>query len=123
LHVGSAGVVDEHFYALVHDYLDRHAAPVQAQAAMRFVEAIGGWDFPTAAPLADGLLAEAEAGRPWLPPRVLLDGAVVAKLRQGDVAGARRFRDALTPDSGRPPGDLRRLLIDAYIAQPQTLAN
>src|SRR4030095_6423948 len=75
LHVGSAGVVDEHFYALVHDYLDRHAAPVQAQAAMRFVEAIGGWDFPTAAPLADGLLAEAEAGRPWLPPRVLLDGA------------------------------------------------
>jgi hypothetical protein len=91
LHVGSAGEVDERFYAMVHGYLDRHAAPPQARAAMRFVEAIGRWDFATAAPLADTLLAESEAGHAWLPPHVLLDGAVVAKLRQGDVGGARRF--------------------------------
>lgn len=123
LHLGSAGEVDEHFYAMVHDYLARQAAPTQVVAALQFVEALGRWDFATAAELADQLLPEPGGERPWLPPRVLLDGAVAAKLRQDDVEGAKRFRAALTLASGRPPGDLRRLLIDAYIAQPHTLAD
>jgi predicted membrane-bound spermidine synthase len=121
LHLGSSGAIDEHFYGLVHGYLERQSAPPEAVAAMRFVEALGRWDFATAAELADGLLPAPGDDRHWLPPRVLLDGAVVAKLRGGDVAGAKRFRAALTRDSGRRPDDVRRLLIDAYIAQPQAL--
>src|SRR5262249_48277389 len=92
-----------------------------AIAAMQFIEALARWDFASAAVLTDRLLPEARAGRSWVPPRVLLDGGVVAKLRQGDVEGAKAVRDALTAQSGRPPTDVRRLLVDAYIAQPAAL--
>ncbi len=122
LHAGSAGAVDERFYGLLHAHMERHAAPPDATAALRFVEALGRWDFAAAAQLADRLLPAAREGRAWVPPRVLLDGGVLAKLQQGDVEGAKALRSALTPQSGRPPGDLRRLLIDAYIAQAQALA-
>ena len=117
LHVGSTGQVDERFYATVRDYLTRHNAPSEARAALRFAEALGRWDFPTASAAADALLPEARAGRDWLPPHMLLDGAVIAKLRQDDVDGAKAVRDELTLRSGRDPDDVRRLLIEAYIAQ------
>jgi hypothetical protein len=46
----------------------------------------------------------------------------MAKLLHGDVDGAREFRDALTRHTGRSRDDLRRLLVDAYIARPRALA-
>ena len=122
LHAGSSGEVDERFYALLRAYMERHGAPPEATASMRFVEALGRWDYGAAAQLADRLLYAARQQGAWVPPRILLDGGVMAKLHQGDIDGAKALRDALTHQSGRPPDDLRRLLIDAYIARPQVLA-
>jgi predicted membrane-bound spermidine synthase len=123
LHVGSAGMVDEQFYATARGYLGRHGAPPEAIAALGFVEALGRWDFPTAAALTDQLLPAARDGHHWVPAHLLLDGGVIAKLRQRDVEGAREVRDTLTRASGRPPGDLRRLLLDAYLAHPDAIAD
>jgi predicted membrane-bound spermidine synthase len=122
LHAGSAGVVDEEFYGRVHDYLRRHAAPDLAFAAVRFIEARARLDMEAVSVQADALLPEAREKRSWVPVSVLLDGAVMAKLLHGDVDGAREFRDALTRHTGRSRDDLRRLLVDAYIARPRALA-
>jgi hypothetical protein len=122
LHTGSAGEVDERFYSMVRGYLARHAAPAPAIAAMQFVESLGRWNFAAAAELVDPLLAAGQAGPAWVPPRILLDGGVMAKLHQGDIDGAKTLRDALTHPAGRSPTDLRRLLLEAYIAHPPALA-
>src|SRR5262249_9755623 len=120
-HAGSAGDVDENFYASVHRYMERQAAPAQAVDAMRFIEALARWDTAAAADYGDRPLPDARDRHPWGPVRPLLDGAAMAKLAQGDVEGARRFRDTLSKYSGRDVNDARQLLLDAYIARPQLL--
>jgi hypothetical protein len=122
LHAGSAGEVDEHFYGMVHGYMDRHAAPQHAVDAVCFIEGLARWDYALAARCADSLLQEAREGRAWVPPRMLLDGGVMAKLSQGDVQGARALRDALKRHSARPVDDLRERLLDAYLRRPQAVA-
>ena len=115
LHAGTSGVVDEEFYRRVHAHLARHGAPAQAVDAIGFVEALGRRDLAAVASHGDRLMPDARAGLPWVPPAILLDGMVMAKLAQGDVAGARDARDALTRQTGRPVTDVRRLLIEAYL--------
>ena len=44
-----------------------------------------------------------------------LDGAVIAKLKVGDVEGAQRFFDELAPRRLRSAGDLRSVLIRSYL--------
>jgi hypothetical protein len=115
LHGGTAGVVDTAFYDAVQAFAARHGAPQGVRDALAFARALAGWDFAAAAHAADALLPAAAAGDSWLNVDELRDGAVVAKLRTGDVAGARRYFTALAKRSDRSPGNLRTRLLWAYI--------
>jgi hypothetical protein len=115
-HNGSAGVADEAFFADLQRYLDAHRAPTYARDAVAFLHGIAAWDFRQASAAADRLLPAMESATPYLPPDLFLDGAVVAKLRTGDVAGARLVLDGMRRRTGRNPGDLRLRLLDAYVS-------
>ena len=112
LHGPAAGVADERFYQALHQYLARVKAPDMVVTSARFMHALAAWDFPSAALAADRLLAAPTAGVGWLPPDMLRDGAVVAKLRMGDVPGARRVFDRLTFAGNR---ELWPRILEAYL--------
>jgi len=115
LHGGAAGAADESFYREARAYLERHRAPPPAFAAFHFVEGLARWDFERVSRAADRLLALSMQGETWLPPALLLDGAVIAKLRTGQPAAARTFYDHLADSAYRDRGDLRRRLLAAYV--------
>jgi predicted membrane-bound spermidine synthase len=119
LHGGTAGVVDTAFYDATQAYAARHGAPHGVRDALAFQRALAAWDWRAASRLADSLLAEASAGRSWMDVDDLRDGAVVAKLRAGDVAGARRSFDALLGKGERRVGNLRLRLLDSYIREAE----
>ncbi|HTK51171.1 MAG TPA: fused MFS/spermidine synthase [Gemmatimonadaceae bacterium] len=116
LHGGMAGTVDAPFYASLYTYLDRAHAPAPARAAIDFLHGLATWDYAQAARAADPLLAEATRGELWLDPDELRDGAVIAKLKVGDRAGAAGAFRALMSQSARSATDLRTMLLYAYIA-------
>ena len=64
------------------------------------------------------LLAAAAKGDQWLDAEMLRDGAVIAKLRAGDRAGARDAFVSLAKISPRGDADLRTRLLFSYIANP-----
>jgi predicted membrane-bound spermidine synthase len=114
-HGGMAGVVDSAFFRRVDAYLGRHRAPPQAKAAVKFHEAILGWDFRGAAAAANPLVGAAIQGDMWLDPDLLRDGAVMALLATGDRARARAAYNALERFSARPAKDLRNELLLSYV--------
>ena len=85
----------------------RADAPVAAWRAIGFVHDVARWNFVAAAPAVDSLIALAQAGQHWVPPELLLDGAVATGIMTGDIRGARRAYEALLPLSGRTRRDLR----------------
>jgi hypothetical protein len=97
LHGRAQGVADERFYAALRRYLAATRPPLQAVAAVEFMHGLAAWAFAEAARSADRLSFDASLGEGWVPATMLLDGGVVAKLRTGDVAGARALYDELTP--------------------------
>ncbi len=115
LHGGTAGVADSAFYAAVESYIERQRAPEQVRDAVMFLHALARWDFDAAARAADALIPRAARGEDWLPPDLLRDGAVVAKLELGDAAGARAAYAALRRHTERRPTDLRSYLLAAYL--------
>ena len=117
-HAGTQGVVDEGFYRLVGDFLERSGAPAPARTAVSFLHDAGAWRFAEASREADDLLEEAAAGREWLPPSVLLHGTVAAKLATGDLAGARRAFDLLRSRAGWDLTELRTRLLLAHLEAP-----
>jgi predicted membrane-bound spermidine synthase len=116
LHGGTSGVVDSAFYARLFDYLARTRAPAGAVAAARFAHGLAGWSWQEAADAADTLIAERSRGESWVPPALLHDGAVVAALKLGDAARARRVYRDTNKAADREADDLRALLIPAWIA-------
>jgi hypothetical protein len=116
-HRGTAGDIDREFYAPLREYLARTDPPAEVRGAVDFVEALAGWDFTTAAGAADLLLRPAIVGESWIPVDLLRDGAVVAKILTGDVAGARYFFEALRGRSERSPDDLRSRLLQAFLSR------
>jgi hypothetical protein len=112
---GSAGVADSAFYARVNQFLARHPAPPEARASIEFLHGLAAWDFGEAARASQPLLAAAARGDFWLSPDLLREGAVVARLRSGDIAGARGVFMMLAPVSSRAPDDLRPQLLAASI--------
>ncbi|MEJ7809474.1 MAG: fused MFS/spermidine synthase [Gemmatimonadaceae bacterium] len=124
LHGGTAGVADEEFYRAVRDFADRHAAPHGVRDAIAFLHGLATWDFAEASSAADGLLEPARDGTSWIADvDELRDGAVVAKLRTGDVAGARRYFAALAGQSQRRRTDLRVSLLQAYLRAAEHAAS
>jgi hypothetical protein len=53
--------------------------------------------------------------RPWIGADELRDGVVMANLSLGNTSAARRDLDSLAKFSTRTAGDLRTLLLQAYV--------
>lgn len=113
IHGTSAGAADERFYGSLFDFLRATAAPAGAVAAAHFMHGLASWDFVEAAKASEVLLSEAQVGRTWLGADLVREGTVVSKLLTGDVKGARRAYDSLTPENGGT--DLRWRLLDAHL--------
>ncbi len=112
---GSAGVADTAFFLRAERYLARQAAPERARAAVRFLHGLAGHDFAGAAQAADTLLVAAASGDLWLPPELLGEGAVIAYLRTGNVAGATAALGLVEHSPRRAPPDARPQLLAAWV--------
>ena len=112
---GSAGIADSAYFSRLARYLDRQSPPPEARAAVQFLHGLASWDFSEAARAAEPLLAAASRGDYWLSPDLLREGTVVARLRTGDVAGARAAYLMLGQGSSRSPNDVRPQLLRAMI--------
>ena len=114
-HQGTMGVVDSAWYRDIERFMVARAAPPDAIAALRFLRAAATYDWRGAARQTDELVAARDARKPWLPLGLFFDAAVIARLRSGDVHGARVLFTRLATASGRTPDDLRTQLLDAHV--------
>ena len=121
VHGGTAGVIDTAFYSAVRAYVERERAPEPVRQASAFLAGIASWDFTAVSRAADALVPLAARGQDWLPPDILRDGAVVAKLRQGDLEGARAVYAALRSRTERKPTDLRAFLLASHVTRDSGL--
>jgi hypothetical protein len=83
---------------------------------VEFMHGIATWDFAAASRAADRLLPGAVKGVNWIPVDDLREGATVAKLRTGDVQGAKRYWRTLASRATRSREDLRAMLVEAWTA-------
>ena len=117
VHGLASGAVDEKFYARVQRYLQRTHAPAGAIQSVALYHALAAWDFQAAAASVDQLLPSLALGISWVPQTTLRDAGVVAKALTGDIAGARRVFETLTPPLERR--SLRTRLLDAHLRAMQ----
>ena len=59
-------------------------------------------------------------GRQWLPLALFCDAAVLARLRVGDVTGARAAFSRLSGATERDPRDLRTMLLNAHVSAAES---
>ena len=111
----NAGVADTAFYAAVSRYMDRHRAPPGARAAIDFLHGLAAWDFTKSSKSAELLLDLASRGDFWLRPELLGEATVAARLRLGDIEGARYALGLVHASDARMDGDLRPQLLDAWV--------
>lgn len=115
LHQGTMGSVDEAWYAEVERFLLASDAPSGVVSAWRLLRAALTYDWPAAAAEVPQQIAERDQGTAWLPPALLLDAAVLARLRSGDVAGAQAAFARLSDAAGRSPDDVRTRMLEALL--------
>ena len=115
-HTGTMGEVDTAWYAGVERYMLAQGAPRDGISALRFLRAAVTYDWVTAAREAEVQIAARDRGRQWLPLPLFCDAAVLARLREGDVSGARAAFLRLSAATGRGSADLRTMLLDAHVA-------
>lgn len=115
-HQGTMGVADSAWYTSVERYMLAQRAPADAVAALRFLRSVVTYDWRGAARETELLVIARGQGRVWLPLSVFFEGAVLAKLRSGDVRGARRIYDGFEASSGRPAANMRMQLLNAHVA-------
>jgi predicted membrane-bound spermidine synthase len=118
-HQGTMGVADTAWYGGVERYMTAQRAPADAIASLRFLRSAVTYDWRGAAREVELLTIARGQGRTWLPIGVFFEGAVLAKLRSGDVRGARRIFDGLKASSGRTPTNMRIQLLEAHLAQAE----
>jgi hypothetical protein len=80
-----------------------------------FRHGIASWNFAEANAAADRLMPVVLKEHRWIEPDELRDGLVIARLHLRDATGARQALDRLERFSGRPAGDLRSMLLGAYV--------
>jgi hypothetical protein len=97
-------------------FLDRHQAPSPARDVVAFRHGMAAWDFAEASKAADRLLPIMGGVQHWMDSDEFRDGAVMAKLHMGDVAGARQMLESLVKTSDRSTGDMRSLLLASYVS-------
>jgi spermidine synthase len=113
LHQGTMGTVDAAWYADVERFLISARAPEGALSAWRFLRSAVTYDWPRAAAEVPRQIAERDRGTAWLPPALLLDAAVLARLRTGDASGAQAAFARLSDAAGRSPDDVRTRMLEA----------
>jgi predicted membrane-bound spermidine synthase len=118
---GTAGFVDQSFYAGLERFMDRYHAPDEVRDIVRFRRGMAAWDFAEAAAAGDRLLPLVSSNRLSIPIDELRDGLVLAKLHQRDVAGARRVLDGLFRYSRRRATDVRSQLLVSYVQTAERL--
>ncbi len=119
-HDGTMGVVDSAWYAGVERFMRAQGAPADGVSALRFLRAAASYDWVTAARESETQLTARDRGRQWLPLAMFCDAAVLARLRVGDVSGARALFVRLCRSTERESGDLRTLLLDAHVAAAES---
>jgi spermidine synthase len=107
---GTAGTVDQRFYAGLDRFMTRHRAPSPVHDVVTFRRAMASWDFAAASAAGERLM-----GLRWIGADELRDGLVISRLHLRDVAGARQALDSLFRFSRRPVSDLRSQLLSAYV--------
>ncbi len=112
---GTAGTADEPFYAALTRFMDRHRAPEPVRDVVAFRHGIASWNFAEADAAAGRLMPVVLEEHRWISSDELRDGLVIARLHLRDTAGARQALGALEKFSGRPAGDLRSMLLEAYV--------
>ena len=112
---GRAGTPDDEFYASAQGYAAKMKAPETVRQVVAFRHAIAAWKFQDASAAADLILPVALKEHRFIPADELRDGAVLAKLHVGNVAGARQTLDTLQKFSTRGAWDLRTQLLEAYV--------
>ena len=118
VHEGSPGSFDTALYRRVNDFVERVKAPLGVRQSVEFLKAANGWDFRVIQRVGDELTTRTKNGERWLSADYLRDATVVAHLKNGDAAGAKKAFDALAKLVSRDAvGDLRTRLLQAYIAR------
>ena len=112
---GTSGVVDSGFFAGVHRYMDAQHAPAEPRAVVAFLHGLASWNFAEASRAAEVLVPAAVKGDLWMPADMLREGAVVARVKLGDIRGARTAFDALASRTERDKNDVRPQLLAAWI--------
>ena len=118
VHGGMTGVVDDGFYRDVFAYLERVRAPEDVVTAVRFMRALGTWDWAAAVTHGDALADTRIWREVWLPISYARDGLVTAKLMTGDIAGARERFDGLVSGS-RDDDALVAMILRAHITRAE----
>jgi len=113
VHGAARGVADSAFFARVDAFLARAGAPDGVRDVVAFRRGLAGWDFPLARE-AGGRLVSAGDDAP-VPARELLEGVVTANLLTRNGAAADSLFRLLLPRVQFVPGDLRMLLLAAYV--------
>ena len=116
VHGGSPGSMDSALFRGVERFLNRTNAPAPVRQSVEFMKAADGWDFVVLQRVGDELIRKARNGERWFAPDYLRDATVVAHLKNGDAAGARKALDSMAKLVSRDPiVDLRTRLLRAYI--------
>jgi predicted membrane-bound spermidine synthase len=115
VHGAARGMADEGFYGRVTEFLRRAGAPDEVRDVVEFRRALAGWDFPLATAAGGRLAATGVRERNLIPARDLLEGVVTANLIVGDPTAADSLLRLLLPRVQFANGDLRILLLAAYV--------
>lgn len=118
-HQGTMGVVDSAFYRDVERYMNAQNAPEEAKSAWRFARAAFTYNWRDASREVAPLILARAAGRTWITTPFFVDAGTLARLRSGDVAGARQFFERFRGSTGRAQTDLRVQLMEAMLQEAE----
>jgi spermidine synthase len=114
VHGGTAGVVDEPFYARLRAYAVRANAPAPARAAIDFLHGLGSWNFNEASRAGQTLIdARLRQGVDWLPHALVRQRVLGARFVLGDFEGARAAFKAYSRNVDEDPFTAR--VLAAYL--------
>ena len=116
IHGGTMGWADEDFYQPVLRFMRLTQAPEDAQAAVRFMRAVSGYNWIAAAAEVDAVLVAIENGTNLIDPDTFRDGAVVSLLKTGQNGKARVVFNRLGEYIERKTNDIRVRMLGEAVA-------
>ncbi len=122
LHWGTVGWADSTFYGAVYRTLEAGDPPAEARASVDLLHGTATQDWGKAAAAAEVLLGPVSDGEGWVRPTVLLDVSVIANLRLGRPAMARRAWALLQERTDRAPWNLRNRYLERVVRDAEGAA-